>query len=309
MSNFNDPQAVAATAPPPQMLGYLSLAGEEVPAPTRENAYLLQQAADFRVGQRTLRKSGIWDIVWGVIIVASGASATRFSVFTVAILIIGLMLIAVGVWIALAPAPLGLIFDGIALIIVGLWNGGIFWLNLTYAPKGHSPNGYLPIIAIAQFAWGIQRLVKYRRFAEAAALRPSPQLTKWLDDTIKSISKSKPADNPQAIEFHFKPFSGLQVWKALLLPDLAILVRDKILDFRLLPRESIQIRQIGKVMMQKRLKAEIVLGKQKGKGTISPLSMERYEQWAGAVPSAAAVPPPVPTGAVPVIASVPSSGV
>jgi len=194
----------------------------------------------------------------------------------------------VGVWIAVRPSPMGMIFDGIALIMVGLWNGWISYLILSR--PGSNPNTMLPIMSIAQIGWGVYRLVRYSEFAAVAALRPSKQMVQWLDGTIKSVAKAKLNSDPTAIEFQIKGFNSYQRWKGRLLPDLAILVRDIGKDLRLLPRENLRIDVTGKKLLGKTRKAKFTLGRKTNKGTIAPTSLERFEQWSAAVPVAQAAP-------------------
>jgi hypothetical protein len=276
------------TAPP--TLQYASLAGD-VPPPTLENVYLLQQAADYRMGHRTLRSSGIGDLIWGVICMGLGFVALRVAPINIGLMLLGVFVFAVGIWCLVLPMPITMIFDGIALILTGVWNIGISIYNAMNAPAGSSPRPMFLVLAIFQLAWGGQRLARYRRFANASSLVPGEQTVRWLDETIKSIGKAKPETDPTIIQFTTQGFSSMQMWKARLLPDLAIVIQANGQDAMFLPRDQITIAPKKKVLLGKTMKAQFALGGKKVEGTIAPQWLERFNAWRGAGAATQVVPP------------------
>lgn len=288
MSQANQP---ASTAPPPipvippaaaaPILGYVSMAGDDIPPLTIENIHLLQEAATYRVGERQLRRSGIGDIVWGIICVLIGIPAFQVNPVNAVMVLIGAMLVGVGIWIIARPRPIGSLIDGIALLLVAAWNTVITALNLAATASGKQPDtprlGVL--IIILQYVWGVQRLQRYPRFAASEAMKPSPKISKWLDELVKSLKDARMGSDSSIIAFTIKGFNGQQNWRARLLPEMAIFMRDNGQDMILLTREDATISLKEARRSKGQTKVYFELGHVKSDGFIGPESLSRFEAW------------------------------
>jgi hypothetical protein len=211
----------------PIQLSYISLAGSEVPSPTRENAHLLQHVADYQTSARNLRLSGIGDVIWGLI--NSGIGLTLVNRGTAAALIIGgglmllgSLLLGVGLWIIIKPTPIGTIIDGVALLVVALWNGALAVLIMAVNPA--TPPVVPIVLCISQIGWGIHRILRYPRFASAVAMQPSAAAVKRLADLASQMLKAKPRDDAQMLQFTRKSSLAVEKWKARLMPEVGIFV-------------------------------------------------------------------------------------
>jgi hypothetical protein len=247
-------------------LSYISLAGDEVPAPTRENVHLLQHAADYQVCARNLRYSGIGDIVWGIILAVVGWSMLRANPLNATLFILAALLLTIGIWITAKPSPIGMIYDGVVYLILAGWNILVLYLNNRAGAKPFGTN--LPIIIVAQIIWGVYRIVGYQKFARAAAMQPSAASLKWLGDLTKATLKTKSTNSPDVIQFTRNSSWSYAKVKGRLLPEIAVVVATKgnfsrWRDVQLAAKDDLEIvsakkRLVGGWKVQLRLRGKMV---------------------------------------------------
>ena len=134
----------------------------------------LQRVANYRQMHKRLRTSGIGSVFFGVIAIAIGVKMLRFSDLNLILVGIGVFLLIEGLWLIVRPAPIGVILDGIALILVGTWNIAVQILN---AAAGHPGQGFWPILGIFQILWGasLQSLLSVRKNAPSETGAGIPQ--------------------------------------------------------------------------------------------------------------------------------------
>ncbi|HET6249620.1 MAG TPA: hypothetical protein VFE47_18170 [Tepidisphaeraceae bacterium] len=202
----------------PIQLSYASLAGDQVPAATRENVHLLQHAADYEVCKHNLRRSGIGDMIWGLVCCATGAMLFRYSNLNSLLIMLGLGLVGVGFWITFHPSPIGMVVDGITLLVVAAWNLMVNAMDFI-GPRSAQAAGFGPVVAFAQIFWGIHRLQQYRRFATAVGMQPSQATLAWFRELSKATLKAKPKKELNSIEFLRRGWFVYERWKGRLMPE------------------------------------------------------------------------------------------
>jgi hypothetical protein len=118
-----------------------------------------QKVANYKLLCKTLRPAGIGSIVFGIVGIGMGFATMEDNPLNAGLAIIGFFLLVEGVWIAAAPSPPGLIVDGIALIILGLWNIGI-------TLGGNGGAGMFLFLGIWQIVLGGKSFARYGRFSK-----------------------------------------------------------------------------------------------------------------------------------------------
>lgn len=295
MSDLPVPAMPVAAAP--IELSYVSLAGEQILPATRENVHLLQHAADYEVCRRNLRVSGIGDIIWGVICCGLGMLLFRVNTLNAALVVLGALLIGVGIWLLAKPSPIGMIVDGAVLLLVAAWNLYVNYLAITQS-RGQA-FGYGPVIAIAQIVWGIYRIKSYPRFALAVAMQPSEVNMRWLRSLVRSTLKSKAKNEPDVLTLSRSGWFVRERWRARLLPEVAVFAMSTgsiggRWDAVLAARDGVSILASKKVLMRRKYRVTLRIGRRVLKGVMPELSVQRLNAWISPVnePAGGAMPLP-----------------
>lgn len=296
---------VAPAAVQPVELSYVSLAGSEVPAATRENVHLLQQAADYQTHSQSLRRSAIAGIIigliWGVVgylMIDSGQPGYALVVFAV-------VLVGIGAWLVSAPSPLGMLVDGIAMIAVGAINVILFILSLQQVRNGQEQYTFGIIFSIIMIGYGISRIVSYPKYKAAAAMSPSPQTLKWLKDLTKDALNTRAKNDVNTVEFTRSTFFNQEKGRVRLLPEVAVFVAEKnqtyyigggggVLlimlvrmmagktgDVRLVSRDGLSILSEKKVLLGKSYKVKMRVNAKEQQYIIPQESLMRLKAWLG----------------------------
>jgi hypothetical protein len=265
----------------PVQLSYVSLAGDEVPAPTRANAELLQKAADYLNSVRSLRWSGVGDIFWGLLVLPAAAISFRFDPLHLGLLALGTALSGIGLWIIIRPSPIGMIFDGIILLVVAAWNAMV--CEMLLRRTGNAPIFWV-IIALAQIYWGIQRLRRYPRFAAAVAMQPSANTLNWLAGLVRDARKAKPRKDAQAVQFVRNGSLVREKWKGLLMNEIGVFVASAggiggRRDVVLASKDAVEIVSKKKKLFGSKSRIKLRLRERVFKAQIPADSLQRLTDW------------------------------
>jgi hypothetical protein len=255
----------------------VSVAGEDEPSPGVFEE--LQRVANYRHVQKALKASGTGSIVFGVIAMVVGYTAMQHNPINVILFGIGVLLAAEGLWLVIAPAPIGIIVDGVSLMLVGTWN---IWVTVMNMAAGR-PSATWGVIGVFQIIWGIQAFGRYSRFSKMPREQPAPVTLKRIDQIVRDITRAKMAQDPEVIDFQVKPFAGAQAWKGRLRSNHAVFVGPGGKDIIFARTKEVLFNREGKVLLGKTLKAKFKIAGRSFNGTISPESFARYEEWKQAV--------------------------
>ena len=253
-----------ASAEAGAMPGYATAAGGE--------AAELQRAADFRTVRKTLRPAAFGSIVFGVIAVGLGIASLEDSPVNAVLVLLGLGLLGEGIWILVQPTPVGMIVDGIALCLLGLWNLFVTFMNASSGGKG--PSGFA-VLGVFQIILGIQSFRRYSRFAGAAGGTASAESIKRVDELVAGIEASSEKAAPDIIEFNAKGVA----WKGRLTGDLGVLVAQGEQDVVLARKAEVTITPQEAPGSGKTFKAAFQFGPHNLTGSLSLESYQRYERW------------------------------
>ena len=168
---------------------------------------LMQKAANFHRLRNHLRPAGVGSMIFGALAVFLGIEFAKEDPINGMLIPLGIFLLVEGFWIIIRPRPSGMIIDGIALILIGIWNSLI---TLSSLSEGGEPDNFWIVLGIFQIGWGIQSIVQYGKYKDIAAFEPPRELMTQVSEIEKKIRKAKPAATEDIIDFRAKNI----LWRA-----------------------------------------------------------------------------------------------
>jgi membrane-bound ClpP family serine protease len=238
---------------------------------TPDRSSRLQQVADYRTVRKTLKNSAVVSLIFGAITLFF-ALLPPFSIITAAL---GVMLLATGAWNLARPRPTGILVDGVAVIVVGLFN---LVSSILDAQSGQGASPFWIKMGIFQLIIGGQSFWRFAHFRDAFKSRPADSEMQELDGMVSSMWKSKVKETQDVIEFKVSGFHETP-WKARLTDSLAVLATLGGNEVKVASRAEFDIAENGKVLIGKSLKATFTIRGKAMKGTLSPESFERFQFW------------------------------
>lgn len=240
----------------------------------------MQRFANDRSIRRILRPHGGGSIFFGIVAVLAGLASLEASALNGILALIGLMLLVEGAWILAAPSVEGLKIDGIAIIIVGVWNIVITAADLF--TKGPDSWSFFLLLGIWQISLGFKSFRLYRRFSALPVEKPSPGDAQALEETVQAIVRAKPSLEPHIVEFQARADSPLQRWKAGLYEGLAIFVELSGQDLVFALKADAEITPEPGGRNRNVQQAAFRLNDRRLAGTLKPEYYERYLAWKAA---------------------------
>lgn len=233
----------------------------------------MQKTADYRLYKNKIKDGAIGSILFGII--AVGMGIYFFNIINLILIPIGLFLLTCGIWAIINPSPTSLVFDGIALIIMGLWN--IFIALLGVVAFGGTI--YWLIIGIWQVVSGIQSFKESKKFTRFGSWKPEGHILKEVEDIFNKIKKANPKKEDNIIEFRLTSLKENATVKGEFMGDKVVLVKLPQQTIYFLNNRELEIEIKGKVLMGKQLKMEAKIKDESNSGLIFPESYQRYEKW------------------------------
>ncbi len=241
----------------------------------------LQKVVDYRLVRKNLKWPAIGSIIWGLIAIGAGFGSIEDSSIYVILGLIGAFLLVEGIWLIRAPSPRGMIVDGIALCILGVWNISVTFVWPTVVGAGRAD--WAAVLGVLQIIWGIQSFRRYRRFSGVPTQKPSEQTMKQADEIIQSVAKTKPSESKDIIQFQMtRGGFGWKSWRGKLSGDVGVFVTSSGDDAIFARRDEVDFISKGKVPISlpgKTLKVSARIGRGTFKAAMPPESMARYESW------------------------------
>lgn len=234
----------------------------------------MQKTADYRLYTNRIKKEAIGSIIFGIIAVGTGIFF--FNIFNLILMSIGLFLLTCGIWAITNPSPTSLILNGIALIIVGLWNILIPVLEMVFGNFG----GVVWLaVGIWQVVMGIQSFKESKKFTRFGSWKPEGHILKEVEDIFNKIKKANPKKEDNIIEFRLTSLKENATVKGEFMGDKVVLVKLPQQTIYFLNNRELEIEIKGKVLMGKQLKMEAKIKDESNSGLIFPESYQRYEKW------------------------------
>lgn len=229
----------------------------------------LQKASGYYLLRKHLKGAAIGSIIFGLVAIVWGLVSIEENPINAGLVLIGAFLLGEGIWLIRSPRPSGVIVDGIALCILGMW-------NIVVGIAGVAR--WAVMLGIFQIIWGIKSFGQYHRFSYLSSQKPSEQSLKQVEEIVKSVRKTKPSESESIIELQMdkKP------WKGEITGDVGVFVAIASDDVIFARRGEVDFTTRGEVIPGKERKGFIKIGNTTFDGKISPESMGRYESWKGA---------------------------
>ncbi|MCD4785825.1 MAG: hypothetical protein K8T10_18560 [Candidatus Eremiobacteraeota bacterium] len=234
----------------------------------------MQKTADYRFYKNKIKGGAIGSILFGIIAVGMGIHF--FNIFNLILISIGLFLFTCGIWAIIDPNPTSLILDGVALIMVGLWNIVLAALEIAFGDFGV---GIWLVAGIWQVVAGIQSFKESKKFTQFTSWKPEGHILKEVEEILKKIKKENPKKENNIIEFRLTSLKDSATVKGELVGDRIVLVKLPREQIYFLNSREIEIEVKGKVLIGKQLKVEVKIKDESNSGLIFPESYERYEKW------------------------------
>lgn len=227
----------------------------------------LQQAAIYLTIRNKLRPFGIGGLIFGSLAILAGSSPpeqsedpNRF------IVLLGLALLAIGLWVLLAPSVRSLLAVGAVVACVGVW-------NIAGTLTGGSTTFWL-ILGVFQLLWALQSFAQYGFFANLKPRKPSEGAIRYVQDLYKDVWNSRPGQGYCVIEIKAKQGLG----RAWLLEDSAVIVFNKGQMINIVSKDEIDLIPEGR-LNDKLAKTNMKIGTLKLPGVISHEQINMFQDW------------------------------
>lgn len=225
---------------------------------------------------RQLRPRGTGSIIFGAIAILLGVTGISANPMNIVLALLGVFVMAEGIWLLSAPSPKGFIVDGCAIMGVGIWNILTTIQDMSLHP-GAAP--HFAVLGVLQLFWGVQSFGTSRRASEMLSLTPSPEAVNQADALVNTVTKSNFKSNPNYIEFRQQNFFVSQFWKGILIGNVVVLAGVQTHDGILARNDDFTLTPTGKYRPGKQMKATLTAGGKKMPILIPARSLERLQAW------------------------------
>ncbi|HLP62277.1 MAG TPA: hypothetical protein VK186_25775 [Candidatus Deferrimicrobium sp.] len=234
----------------------------------------LKKVVDTRMIKKMLRPAAIGSILFGIIAVVMGVQTAHANSLNTILAFIGVILILEGIWCAVAPQPLGLVVDGIVLIVLGAWNGFITIENLQ---AGGGSGGFI-VLGIWQVIMGIKNIKQYQGYAYLANSPVSEESLQRFDLMTANINQLTEHMDESIIEFQAKTLFKKTPLKGKLIEDMILFVdpgKDSYMD----KIANVQLKPAKVNPVEYPAQASLNIGGMIFQGEISQQSLDRFSNW------------------------------
>lgn len=194
-------------------------------------------------------------------------------------LVMGLSLIAEGVWILKTRRVDWLIYIGVSFIIIALL---IIRLSVKDLVAGVGPEElsvHLIEFGVVLIISGWINIVRYKRFSNVPTMKPSDAINTTLINLVYGITRANIKQDQELIEFKTVEFSGRKSWKARLSGNSGIFVTGNEKNVVMERKSSIQIIPEGKFLPNAMTKMTVRMGEKTYNGTIDQENYAKYKAW------------------------------
>lgn len=253
----------------------------------------LQRAADYFVVKETSEAPARYTVFISLGLIIGAIPFLPHEAFFFFIFLMVSVLV-IGLFVLFKPSTIGLLLQGIVLILTGIclipigikllatWHAAyenpVFPNERPELPWFVSP---LILVGFCAIAWGIIHLFKSARYSNIPLKRPSDTDI----DSVKKIANTIDSANPEAsssiIEFKVQTFWAKHIWKGMLSEHRAVFVTRGIEDIIFSAKEHFWITETGKAKsaVAEKVKVKVKLGTRTFDGNMYPVYLHRYKQW------------------------------
>lgn len=220
----------------------------------------LKEASLNHLLKKRTRAESTGCLIFGVLAVFMGMGME--SLLDPILILIGLFLIVSGIWSLTDPSPRALKTNGIALIIVGVWNILIslsaFFIHLKGAEGGNFFFDILFIfVGIFQIRLGVKTNIAAGWFQEIFDKEILKDLVPQLENLEKELRKADPKKEADIISFEAAEFRAKFLGKARLQKDMIIILNQYSGQIFFLAPGEIEISENGKTLLKNAYKINL----------------------------------------------------
>lgn len=187
------------------------------------------------------------------------------------LVVVGLVLAGAGTWNLLRTSVTGLVVDGIAMILTG-----VFQLTLGLWSETNRPTsvGKGIVTGLIQIGWGIGRLATYR--IARSSVNDPPAIAR-LEAIVRDLEKRRAKGDPAVVEFRTGALHRKRTRVGLYAEGaVALFGRQAV---RLEKRTDIWIESRGTTLRDRTTKVRIQMSDLELNGAMSTEHFERFERW------------------------------
>ncbi len=212
----------------------------------------MQQMADYRTTCKFLKRSGQQGIVFGSLFLLIGVMNFGQRATDYLYLGLGSIELLIGLHNRYYPSALGIVLDGILLILLGVWN--LAWQAMAVA-QGVPLSWFSGIFGVLVIVVGVMRFKRYPRIKAAFDNPPTDVQIAWFDDVVKEVQEATPNASGDVVEFR----SGL-VWKGKRFGDMVIFVDKMDFENLIVDRRDTEWTDKGKTLFGGRRHGRLRIG-------------------------------------------------
>lgn len=217
----------------------------------------INEAAVCHKCYKKIKGGAIGSLIFGVIALFMGLADLSqndmiVKFFSLLLMLLGLFLLIEGLIALVKPSPEAYILEGVAFILVGLWNVFIGVLSLI----GGEPQAFFIILGIWQIVLGAKTFKEAKQFQNAINELPDKSILKSIEELVKELLAAKPKQSEEYVEFNASTFTKNLQWKGKIAGDTLVLYSMPDENLRFLKQDEIELENKGKVVLGSTIKID-----------------------------------------------------
>jgi hypothetical protein len=236
-----------------------------------DDAATLQKTADYLLIYKRLRTLGRNSMLLGVFNLLASLVPIQDTFIRAVLAVIGLCLLAEGVWLLVFPSPHGVFLDGLVLLFVG---GGELSIALYGFLVNGNPHLMIAFLGLMHLLGAVRWFRSYARFRDAMQDPPPPEDLKALDRLLQVLWRSGEKD-PGFVQFTAPP----RIWKGLLSRNLVIFVDNFKQQAIVARREDVDWTVDGTTLLGVKYKATLRVREYQFQALLAPPSYAKLDDW------------------------------
>lgn len=225
-------------------------------------------AAAYRVSVlRSIRGLAWIELAVGAIALTAGVFAPSLPLAA-----IGSVLLAAALWNLLRPSVTGLLVDGVAVVLAGVFTALVWtWID---GPRTPTAIGQWVIGGIGQVVWGVRRILGYRNVLTAV---DDPAAMARLAAIARELSRRDAKSDPGVVEFRTRGFPSERHRIGLFTEGAITLFASGAI--RLERARDLWVEPTGTTALARAVKVRVRMSDLELTGEIPAEHLERFERW------------------------------
>jgi hypothetical protein len=244
----------------------------------------LKPAAAYYSFRKAVQGKGTVNIILGILGIVSGFLWSLYSLINMILILLGIILLAIGIWARIKPTANSLLFSGIALCIMGAWNAVVTVLNiLSFAIDPYTGGVGFTIgglfWAIVQLSLAVEVFNRYRKVTNSQINVFDDEWLKKVENAVKPVINANPKNEDDVIEFRMQGMLTNPIWKGKLTNPFGIIVSKSRDDIFIVTPNDVNVEDQGRFRLTKFRKADLTIDGRTYRGMMPPESVTRLQYW------------------------------